>query len=175
MHVLGQHDQKIVLNKARGLSNPDVTVMQIDANYNTKIQSSNNIILDASTNIISNVVGINKQTNLAPSSYAIALDVSGVAFATSFNTSSDYRIKENIRMIEDTVDHLRPVSYYNTLTRRQELGFIAHELQECFPFLVLGNKHDVQHQYIEYTGLVALLTKEIQGLKLRIKHLQHSK
>ena len=48
------------------------------------------------------------------------------------------------------------------------MGFIAHELQEHFPFLVSGEKDGATNQSINYIGLIALLTKEIQELKQRV-------
>ena len=38
-------------------------------------------------------------------------------------------------------------------------------MQEYFPFLVLGSKDGLETQSINYIGLIALLTKEIQELK----------
>ena len=38
-------------------------------------------------------------------------------------------------------------------------------MQEYFPFLVLGEKDGLETQSINYTGLIGLLTKEIQELK----------
>ena len=45
------------------------------------------------------------------------------------------------------------------------MGFIAHELQEHYPFLVTGVKDGPDTQSVNYIGLIGLLTKEIQQLK----------
>ena len=45
------------------------------------------------------------------------------------------------------------------------MGFIAHELQEHYPFLVAGIKDGPDTQSVNYIGLIGLLTKEIQQLK----------
>ena len=66
--------------------------------------------------------------------------VSDMVAAASFNATSDYRIKENIQPITKTIDDLRPHSYLNKLTNTEEMGFIAHELQEQIPFLVKGEE-----------------------------------
>jgi hypothetical protein len=91
--------------------------------------------------------------------------VVGQVNAYSFNASSDYRIKENINQITDTVDNLKPVRYYNKKIEKEDMGFIAHEVQEHFPFLVSGEKDGKDMQCLNYMGLIALLTKEIQDLK----------
>ena len=53
------------------------------------------------------------------------------------------------------------------------MGFIAHEIQKQFPFLVNGEKDGENLQSINYTGLIALLVKEIQNLKNEIKEIKH--
>ena len=52
------------------------------------------------------------------------------------------------------------------------MGFIAHELQEHFPFLVSGEKDGPTNQSVNYIGLIALLTKETQDLKKEIQELK---
>ena len=49
------------------------------------------------------------------------------------------------------------------------IGLIAHELQEDFPFLVEGTKDGERIQTINYIGLIAVLIKEVQELKKQIK------
>ena len=48
------------------------------------------------------------------------------------------------------------------------MGFIAHEIQELYPFLVNGQKDGEQTQSLNYIGLIGILTKEIQDLKRRL-------
>jgi hypothetical protein len=80
---------------------------------------------------------------------------------------SDYRIKENVIPLNNTfvVDELIPVTYTNKLTERQDMGLIAHELQEVFPFLVNGEKDGKDYQSVNYIGLIPLLIKEVKWLK----------
>lgn len=93
-----------------------------------------------------------------------------------FITQSDYRIKQHVTPLgaSETVDRLRPVSYYNTLTQQDEYGLIAHEVQEVFPRLVHGEKDDADvYQSVNYNGLLSILIHEIQHLKRRISHLEN--
>jgi cytoskeletal protein CcmA (bactofilin family) len=106
------------------------------------------------------------------------LDVSGnVSFQGSVNTSgntwttSDYRIKDAVVSLADLsygVDHLRPVYYYNTVAQHPQIGFIAHELQDDFAFLVNGEKDGETYQSVNYNGLIGLLVYEIQELKKQV-------
>jgi hypothetical protein len=88
-----------------------------------------------------------------------------------FNATSDYRVKENPILLNNTfyVDNLKPKFYKNTLSNREDMGFIAHEVQEIFPFLVNGEKDGEKFQSVNYNGFIALLVKEIQDLKKRLK------
>jgi hypothetical protein len=97
---------------------------------------------------------------------------SGQVIATSFNSSSDYRLKTNIKKINDkySVDVLNPIEY--DIYDKHSMGFIAHEVQETFPFLVEGEKDGGILQSINYNGFIALLVKEIQSLKKRVNDLE---
>ena len=107
-------------------------------------------------------VGIGKSTPVT------MLDVSGDIQANSYNALSDYRLKENIVAISDTsfsIDLLKPVYYIFKSSQKQDLGFLAHEVQEEIPFLVNGKKDGENMQSLNYNGFIALLVKEIQDLK----------
>ena len=99
---------------------------------------------------------------------------SGLVTASSFNSTSDYRIKEDVIGLNSlfVVDNLNPITYTNSLTKKKDMGFIAHEVQNQFPFLVNGEKDGEILQSINYIGIIALLVKEIQDLKHEIKEIK---
>ena len=70
------------------------------------------------------------------------------------------------------VDNLKPVSYINKITNKKDIGFIAHEVQNIYPELVIGYKDDKIYQSINYTGLIPILIREIKELKQRILNLE---
>ena len=70
------------------------------------------------------------------------------------------------------MDGLNPIRYINTLSRKEDLGFIAHEVQEIFPSLVEGEKDGEKMQSLNYTGLIAVLVKEVQELKKTVEILK---
>ena len=102
------------------------------------------------------------------------LDVNGVVGALSFQASSDYRIKKDIRTLdkEFTIDNLNPVIYKLIDNGQIQSGFIAHEVQEYYPFLVNGDKDGERIQSINYSGLIPILVKEIQDLKKEISNIK---
>jgi hypothetical protein len=100
------------------------------------------------------------------------IDVSGSS--TSYVTSSDYRLKENIAPMTGalaTVAQLKPVTYKWKVDGSDGQGFIAHELQAVVPDCVTGEKDAVDadgkpiYQGIDTSFLVATLTAAIQELK----------
>ena len=97
----------------------------------------------------------------------------GLVTATLFSTS-DYRIKEHVTPLDETfgVDGLNPVIYLNKKTNKQDIGLIAHELQQIYPVLVNGEKDGSEMQSVNYTGLIPILINEIQNLKKENKNLE---
>jgi hypothetical protein len=98
----------------------------------------------------------------------------GQVVASSFSTLSDYRIKENILPLNNTftIDNLIPVTYKNLKTEKQDIGLIAHEVEEYYPCLVTGVKDGKEYQSVNYISLIPVLIKEIQELKKEIKLLK---
>ena len=95
--------------------------------------------------------------------------------ATSYITSSDYRLKENIIPIVGALDkvvNLNPVTYiWKGTDNEVGEGFIAHELQAICPLAVSGEKDavnkdgSIKAQGIDPSKIVALLTAAIKELK----------
>lgn len=102
------------------------------------------------------------------------INAGGNIAATSFNATSDYRIKDNVLPLTNTfiVDNLRPVHYYNKISKGNDIGLIAHELQEHYPNLVSGEKDGENYQSVNYIGLIPILINEIQTMKKEIKKLR---
>lgn len=62
------------------------------------------------------------------------------SISAAFSTlKSDYRIKENIVSMDYnfTADSICPVHYKNKITGKEDIGLIAHELQEIYPSINL--------------------------------------
>ena len=117
-----------------------------------------------------------------PGVYNIWFDVRlGTINATTFNSTSDRRIKKDIQNINliESIQDLKPRYYYNKISKKKEFGFIADELQEILPELVNGeiNQYDKDNnpilQSINYTQLIPLLVYYIQKLEKRIQTLEN--
>jgi len=100
--------------------------------------------------------------------------ITGTCTATSYNSTSDYRIKENIKLLDKTytTDNLNPVTYINNKLGKQDIGFIAHEVQEIYPFLVSGDKDGPDIQSLNYNGIIGILVNEIKNIKKEVETLK---
>ena len=94
--------------------------------------------------------------------------------AVAYNTSSDYRLKENVTPMTvglATISALKPVTYDWVGTNENGEGFVAHELQEVIPHAVTGEKDAIDedgnpiYQQMDNSGVIPFLVKAIQELK----------
>jgi hypothetical protein len=102
--------------------------------------------------------------------------------ATAYNTSSDYRLKENVVPLTGAADRLNQlqVKRFNFIADPDKTvdGFIAHEAQAVVPECVTGTKDEVDndgnpvYQGIDQSKLVPLLTAALQEAIGRIETLE---
>jgi len=103
--------------------------------------------------------------------------------ATQYNTSSDYRLKENVDYTWDATTRLKQLkpAQFNWITDETNTaidGFLAHEVSSVVPQAVTGEKDAVyedgepKYQGIDHSVLVPLLVKTIQELEARITTLE---
>jgi len=100
--------------------------------------------------------------------------VSGTINTNEIVIGSDYRLKTNIKPLDDSfvVDNLRPVEYNKNNCDKKEIGFIAHELQNVYPDFVSSSKDSEVIQTVNYNNLIGILVNEIQMLKKRVNDLE---
>lgn len=101
--------------------------------------------------------------------------ISVTSSATSYNTSSDYRLKEDLRPIEDALSRLaalNPVNFAWKADGTRTDGFIAHEVQAVVPQAVTGEKDGEAMQAIDHSKLVPLLTAALQEALAKIALLE---
>jgi hypothetical protein len=95
----------------------------------------------------------------------------------SYNTSSDYRLKENVDYSFDATTRLKQLKpcRFNWIaddTNTLLDGFIAHEVSSIVPEAVNGEKDGAEMQGIDQSKLVPLLVKTIQEQQAVIENLQ---
>jgi hypothetical protein len=103
--------------------------------------------------------------------------------STSYNTGSDYRLKENITDMTGAlsrVNQLQPKRFNFIADDTDTLvdGFLAHEVSDIVPEAITGTKDEVDadgnpvYQGIDQAKLVPLLVKAIQEQQAQIDALQ---
>ena len=104
--------------------------------------------------------------------------ISVTTTATAYNTSSDYRLKENIEPITDAIarlSELKPCRFNFIAAPGQTVdGFLAHEVQEVVPEAVVGEKNGEDYQQMDAAKLVPLLTAALLELTQRVAVLEGS-
>ena len=105
------------------------------------------------------------------------------ASATSYETSSDYRLKENQVNISDGITRLKTLKPYkfnwiSDSTNTPQDGFFAHEVTSAVPEAVLGDKDatkddgSIDPQGVDYGKLTPLLTAALQEAIAKIETLE---
>ena len=115
-------------------------------------------------------------------------NISSDMSTVSYNTTSDYRLKENIVDMSGAIDRvkaLKPKRFnFKTNTSKTIDGFLAHETQQVVPEAVTGEKDgllngEILAQSMDQSKLIPLLTgalqealAEIDALKVRVAFLE---
>jgi hypothetical protein len=99
------------------------------------------------------------------------------ATTTAYNTSSDSRLKENVRDLTDSgalLDAIMPRIFDWNWGGKNYHGFIAQELNLVFPEAVtVGDENmTVRPWQVDMTKLVPVLTAEIKSLRARVAQLE---
>jgi hypothetical protein len=123
-------------------------------------------------------------------SFTTVGNISTSASSTSYNTSSDYRLKENVVGVTGAsarVQQLNPVRFNFIADLNKTVdGFLAHEVQNVVPEAITGTKDEVEtytddegneqtrpvYQGIDQSKLVPLLTAALQEALAEINSLK---
>jgi hypothetical protein len=134
--------------------------------------------------------GTGNNLSFLNSSASFVGSITSTDSATAYNTSSDYRLKENAVAISDGITRLKTLKPYkfnwivdetNTLVD----GFFAHEVSNAVPEAVTGTKDQIAtdsdngftkgdpiYQQIDQSKLVPLLVAALQEAVARIEALE---
>jgi hypothetical protein len=102
--------------------------------------------------------------------------------ATAYNTSSDYRLKENEVALSDGITRLKQLKPYRFNFKKDTGttvdGFFAHEVTPVVPEAIYGTKDatnsdgSINPQQIDQAKLVPLLTAALQEAITKIETLE---
>ena len=115
-----------------------------------------------------------------------------VSTSTTYNTSSDYRLKENISNLTDGITRLKNIiprrfNFIDDENKKLIDGFIAHEVSSAVPEAIQGDKDAVEladneekgikkgdpiYQQVDYSKFIPLLTAALQEAVAKIEVLE---
>jgi len=102
--------------------------------------------------------------------------ISNTGTTTSYNTSSDQRLKDNIvdaPSASDDIDAIQVRSFdWKADGSHQKYGMVAQELQSVAPEAVSEGETEDDMMSVDYSKLVPMLVKEIQSLRARVAQLE---
>lgn len=97
--------------------------------------------------------------------------IMGNGSSTSYNTTSDYRLKEDLKPIKG-LEQVSKINVYDfkfkNSSNRMD-GVLAHELQEVLPFAVTGIKDGKDMQSVDYSKIVPVLVQAIKELNAKLE------
>jgi hypothetical protein len=106
----------------------------------------------------------------------IAGTISTTGTTTTYNTSSDQRLKDNIvdaPSASDDIDAIQVRSFdWKADGSHQKYGMVAQELQTVAPEAVSEGETEEDMMGVDYSKLVPMMLKEIQSLRARVAQLE---
>ena len=98
--------------------------------------------------------------------------ISVTSSATTYGTSSDYRLKENLRPLTGAIERLFQLPVYRgnfIAAPGQDVDmFLAHEAADVVPNAVQGVKDGVEYQVMDHSKMVPLLWAALQETIARL-------
>lgn len=103
---------------------------------------------------------------------ASGINASGIITATTFQSTSDINLKENIKTVNNSlniVSQLRGVTFDWKNTHQASIGVIAQEVEQILPELVSGG----ENKTVNYNGIIGILVEAIKEQEVRIEKLEN--
>ena len=136
-----------------------------------------------------NGIAIKETTNASTANYVLfnsnntttgVIQRVGTTAAVAYITTSDYRLKEDLKEIKglDKISKIKVYDFKWIGTNERMDGVLAHELQEVLPYAVSGKKDElekdstIKSQGVDYSKIVPILVKAIQEQQATITSLQ---
>jgi hypothetical protein len=113
--------------------------------------------------------------NIGSGSGGQAGSISWNGSVVSYNITSDYRLKEDLKSINglEIVNKINVYDYKWKSNNSRMDGVLAHELQEVLPYAVTGIKDGEQMQSVDYSKIVPVMVQAIKDLKSELDTLKN--
>lgn len=141
-----------------------------DADYRARIDGGSGASWRMDTSADSTVIGFFRSgTNVGT--------ISVTTTATAYSTSSDARLKTNVRDYSpgNLLDLLKPRIFDWKTGHKDSIGFVAQELNEVYPQAVSpgDDGEEITQQWgVDFSKLVPVLVAELKALRARVAQLE---
>ena len=100
--------------------------------------------------------------------------ISVTGSTTAYNTSSDYRLKQDYKDYNGLylINAIKTYDFEFKANNSRMYGVLAHELSEVIPYAVTGEKDAKEMQSVDYSKIVPVLVKAVQELSAQIEELK---
>ena len=205
-NITFSNDLSGTLTERMRIGPSEMVVNEDSQDYDFRVESDGNanmLLVDANNNEViigkssgsTSVAGIGATVNSSIGQFVISKTNSGthnaVRFyhsganvgniqygdsATSYLTSSDRRLKENISNADDAGDLIDAIQVrqFDWIVdgEHQRYGMVAQELNAVAPEAVSAPEDSDEMMGVDYSKLVPMLVKEIQSLRARVAQLE---
>ena len=144
-----------------------------NSSINTINISGNSIISQSASNTTNGIFISCGSTMTYPLNASFNnISVTNTITAQTFNSLSDFKLKENIIYLNEEFDlnKLKPCQFNFINSSVTKLGFIAHEVQEVVPLSVTGTRETIQS--VDYSAITAASILTIKKLIGRVEYLE---
>ena len=131
--------------------------------------------LSGSKSILLNPKGGN--VGIGTTSPGEILDVNGTVQATSFNATSDARLKDNIVPLNNPLLKIVQLQGVNFTWKKEDTniinaGLIAQDIEKVIPEVVTTQNNEMQQKSVNYNGLIPYLIESVKTLSNEIEDLK---
>ncbi len=129
-----------------------------------------------------NPVVFNHNVGIGVDNPSTKLEVNGEVKCTTLTQTSDYRLKQNVSVMNNGLDKIMQLKVHTFNWKNDNLesvGFLAHEIQGIVPGSVYGEKDEMyedinapKYQSVNSNPIVAVLVAAVKELNLKVEALE---
>ena len=183
-------DQSSIAGQIQYIHNGNNMAFRVNGSEAARFDSSQNFIVGGSSigdqestaiastgdMTISRASGVGRNMIIFKNASSTVGSITTNTSATTYNTSSDQRLKENIvdaPSASDDIDAIQVRSFdWKADGSHQKYGMVAQELTTVAPEAVYTPEDPDEMMGVDYSKLVPMLIKEIQSLRNRVAELE---
>jgi hypothetical protein len=104
---------------------------------------------------------------------AVMGNIGSTASNVTYNTSSDKRLKKNLKKFDSNkiIDKIEVYDFEWKETGERDIGVIAQDVYEVYPQAITHDERD-DNWFVDYSKFAPLMLQELKSLRSRVKRLE---